>query len=199
MTRVKICGITNPEDALVAIQFGAHALGFVFAESPRRITPGEAKAIIAQIPPLVTTVGVFVDEAPEKVWEIALECRLNALQFHGFESPEYCREFDRTVIKAFRVKDRSVEREMARFNVDGYLLDSWQGGGTGRGFDWDVIGVMKARIILAGGLTPENVSEAIQKIHPYAVDVSSGVERSPGKKDHQKMEAFIRHVRQCEG
>jgi phosphoribosylanthranilate isomerase len=198
MTRIKICGITNFEDALAAVRSGADALGFVFAKSPRRLTPEQAREIIAHLPPLVTTVGVFVDEPAENVWKVAQACRLGALQFHGQESPEYCREFDRTVIKAFRVEDSSVAAEMDRYHVDAYLLDSSEGGGTGQRFNWDLIEGVEERIILAGGLNPENVEEAIRKVRPYAVDVSSGVESFPGKKDPWKMEEFIRNVRHCE-
>lgn len=198
MTRVKICGITNVDDALAAVQCGADALGFVFAESPRRIAPGEARKIISEIPPFVAAVGVFVDEPADQVWETALICRLDAFQFHGHESPGYCRSFDRKVIKAFRVKDRSVADEVAHYTVDAYLLDSSSGGGTGRSFKWDLARGIENRVILAGGLTPENVGEAIRAVRPYAVDVSSGVECFSGKKDHHKIKKFIRYVRQCD-
>lgn len=198
MTRIKICGITNVKDALAAVQCGADALGFVFAESPRKVEPKEAREIISQVPPFVATVGVFVDEPADQVWEVALSCRLDTLQFHGHESPEYCRGFDKGVIKAFRVKDRSIIHEIDRYNVEAYLLDSSAGGGTGVRFDWDLVREIERRIILAGGLTPENVGEAIRKIRPYAVDVSTGVEQSPGKKDHHKIEEFIRNVRHCD-
>jgi phosphoribosylanthranilate isomerase len=195
MTRIKICGITNVEDALTSVHFGADALGFIFADSPRRITPEEAKRIISKIPPFVTTVGVFVDEQVERVEEMVRLCRLDALQFHGCESPEYCGMFDRTIIKGFRVKDRSIVEDVARYDVDGYLLDSGEGGGVGRTFDWNLIRGIQNPIILAGGLTPDNVGRAIEQAHPYAVDVSSGVESRPGKKDHRKIEEFIRNVR----
>ena len=198
MTRIKICGITNPEDALAAVQYGADALGFVFVESPRQIEPKDAKDIISKVPPFITAVGVFVDAPAEEVWEIALSCRLDTLQFHGHESPKYCRGFDKSVIKAFRVKDRSVSEEVARYNVDAYLLDSSAGGGTGQKFHWDLVKKIEGRIILAGGLTPKNVEDAIREVRPYAVDVSTGVERFPGKKDHHKIEEFIRNVRQCD-
>jgi len=198
MTRIKICGITTIEDGLAAVRCGADALGFVFAESRRQVTPERVWEIVRRLPPFVATVGVFVDEPAEWVEKIARECRLTALQFHGHESPDYCRGFDRAVIKAFGVKDGSVHEEMARYRVDACLLDSWRGGGTGRSFDWEMIGNAGERIILAGGLTPKNVVEAIRMIRPYAVDVSSGVEASPGVKDHTKMEAFVRHVRHCE-
>jgi phosphoribosylanthranilate isomerase len=198
MTRIKICGITNVDDALAAVRNGADALGFVFAESPRKVAPEEAKKIISEIPPFVTTVGVFVDEPAGRVWEIALMCRLDAFQFHGDESPEYCRGFDRSVIKGFRVKDQSIVEEVARYDVDGYLLDSSEGGGTGRRFDWNLVKGIQNRIILAGGLTPENVAEAIRRVRPYAVDVSSGVEQYPGKKAHDKIEEFVERVRHCD-
>ncbi|MFQ6092413.1 MAG: phosphoribosylanthranilate isomerase [bacterium] len=198
MTRVKICGITTVEDASAAVGCGADALGFVFAESPRRIAPEEAREIIERLPPFFTAVGVFVDEPAERVREIARLCRLDALQFHGRESPQYCRGFDRRVIKAFKVRDGSIAAEMAGYDVDAYLLDSWAGGGTGQRFNWNLVRGIKGRIILAGGLTPENVGEAITKLRPYAVDVSTGVERSPGKKDHYKIEEFVRNVRRCD-
>jgi phosphoribosylanthranilate isomerase len=198
MTRIKICGITNLEDAMAAVQCGADALGFVFAESPRRIEPKKAKEIISRVPPFINTVGVFVDEPADRVWEIALTCRLDALQFHGHESPEYCRGFDKRVIKAFRVKDRTIVEAIVRYDVDAVLLDSSGGGGTGRSFDWDLVRGIEGHIILAGGLTPDNVGEAIEKVRPYAVDVSTGVENHPGKKDRRKIEEFIRNVRRCD-
>jgi len=198
MTRIKICGITSREDALAAVECGADALGFVFAESSRQIAPDRAGDIIASLPPMVTTVGVFVDESHRRVREIALRCHLNALQFHGNESPAYCRGFYRKVIKAFRVRDGSIARDLAGYDVDACLLDSPAGGGTGRTFDWELVRGITGRIILAGGLTPDNVAEAIQRVRPYAVDVSSGVESEPGKKDRRLMEKFVRQVRECE-
>lgn len=198
MTKVKICGITNLEDALAAVQCGTDALGFVFAKSPREIAPENAREIIGRLPPFVIVVGVFVNESAKRVKEISLRCRLDALQFHGFESPEYCRGFKRKVIKAFRVMDGSSAQEAAHYDVDAYLFDSGTGGGTGQRFNWDLVRGVNGRIILAGGLTPENVGEAIMKVRPYAVDVSTGVEMSPGKKDSCRMEEFIRNVRQCD-
>lgn len=198
MTKVKICGLTNLEDAMAAIQYGADALGFVFATSPRQIAPEKAREIIQRIPPFVTTVGVFVDAPMKIVRETALLCHLHALQFHGNESPEYCHAFYRKVIKAFRVKDKSIVQMTSSYEVQAYLLDSESGGGSGRGFDWDLIREVRGRIILAGGLTPENVCEAIKRVRPYAVDVSSGVESSPGKKDHRRLKEFIENVRQCD-
>jgi phosphoribosylanthranilate isomerase len=196
MTRIKICGITSLQDALAVVQYGSDALGFVFAESPRKISPERAREIILRLPPFITTVGVFVDEPAEMVQEMALLCRLDALQFHGHESPEYCQYFDRKVIKAFKMGTGSIDQEMARYDVDAYLLDSSTGGGSGQRFNWDLATGVKGRIILAGGLTPENVAQAIAKVRPYAVDVSTGVEISPGRKDHPRMKEFIRNVRQ---
>jgi len=198
MTRIKICGITNEEDALAAIRCGADALGFVFAKGPRQIEPERARDIIKKLPPLISTVGVFVDERQQRVREIALRCHLDALQLHGSESPAYCRGFYRKVIKAFRVQDESIAGEMARYGVDAYLLDSSTGGGTSQRFNWDLAEGLPGRIILAGGLTPENVAEAIRRVRPYAVDVSSGVELSPGRKDHRLMEEFVSNVRRGE-
>lgn len=198
MTRVKICGITTVADALAAVEYGTNALGFVFAKSPRKITTERARQIIENIPPFVAAVGVFVDELAERVMEIALLCRLDTLQFHGRESPEYCHGFDRKVIKTFRVQDGSSVAQMADYDVDAYLLDSPAGGGSGKKFDWNLIKGIKGRIILAGGLTPGNVREAIMKVRPYGVDVSTGVERSPGRKDHRGMQEFIKNVRQCD-
>jgi phosphoribosylanthranilate isomerase len=197
-TRIKICGITNRTDALAAVDCGTDALGFVFAESSRRIAPETARDIIHGLPPLVTTVGVFVDQAQEEVKEIALFCHLDALQLHGHESPAYCRGFYRKVIKAFGVQDASISRQLARYEVSAYLLDSSAGGGSGRRFDWTLARDLPGRIILAGGLDPANVAEAIRIVRPYGVDVSSGVERSPGKKDHRLMKEFVTHVRRCE-
>ena len=199
MTRVKFCGITCVDDALAAVGFGADALGFVFAESPRKIDPQRAREIIRRLPPFITTVGVFVDEPAELVQEMALLCRLDALQFHGHEPPEYCRCFDRKIIKAFRMGERTVLQEIARYtDVDAFLLDSSAGGGTGQRFNWDLARGISGRIILAGGLTPENVREAIARIRPYAIDVSTGVEKCPGRKDPRLMREFITSVRQCD-
>jgi phosphoribosylanthranilate isomerase len=201
MTRVKICGITNLEDARAAVEFGADALGFVFAESPRRINPESAAEIIRSLPPFLTCVGLFVDEAPDLVGKVARECRLNALQFHGEESPEYCQQFTLRKIKAFRIRDENSLKVLSPYQVDAYLLDAWVegiAGGTGERFNWDLAARAKesgGTIILAGGLRPDNVAEAIGKVQPYGVDVSTGVESKPGKKDHKKMKEFINMVR----
>ncbi len=204
MTRIKICGITNLEDALAAVESGADALGFVFAESPRRISPENAARIIRSLPPFLTCVGIFVDESVETVRKIARECQLNVLQFHGNESPDYCRKFMIKIIKAFRVGDEHSLKSMHHYQVDAYLLDTYrQGtpGGTGQSFNWDL--ALRAKefgppVILAGGLTPANVVEAIGKVNPYGIDVSTGIEAEPGKKDHRMMKEFIKVVRSSE-
>jgi len=187
-TKVKICGITNLEDARAAVEFGADALGFVFAESPRRVNPGSAAEIIRSLPPFLTCVGLFVDEVPELVGKVSRECRLNVLQFHGEESPEYCRQFTLRKIKAFRIRDENSLKVISPYQVDAYLLDAYvegMAGGTGERFNWDLAARAKESgrtIILAGGLRPDNVAEAIGKVRPYGVDVSTGVESKPGKR-----------------
>jgi len=204
MIRVKICGITNLEDALQAVETGADALGFVFChDSPRHIFPEQAADIIRHLPPFVQTVGLFVNEAPETVNETADLCGLDVVQLHGDESPEYCEEIRRRIIKAFRVKSITCLEPMQRYRVNGFLLDAWSPtahGGTGRTFNWEIAAcaALASRIILAGGLTPENVADAIQQVRPYGVDVSSGVESSPGKKDISKLHNFILAVRQAD-
>jgi len=199
--RIKICGITNEEDGLAAAKFGADALGFVFAPSPRRISVERAREIIKVLPPLVQTVGVFVNEDPEKVLSTAAACGLDILQFHGDESATYCSNFDRRVIKAVRLQSRDDLDKLSKYVnvVDALLLDTYvpnKLGGTGITFDWTL--AVKARrygrIILAGGLNPENVAAAISMVKPYAVDASSGLEQSPGAKDHEKMAQFMREA-----
>jgi len=198
---VKICGITNPEDALAAIALGADALGFVFyTRSPRRVTPEQAAAIVSRLPPFIAKVGVFVDEKLERVQEIMNLCSLDYAQLHGSESPEYCQKLGHRAIKAFRVNDESILEQLSDYKVVAILLDSYNPdmfGGTGRAFNWE-IAARAARsncVILSGGLTPQNVAQAIKIVKPYAVDVSSGVEASQGKKDHAKLKAFIQTVR----
>ena len=197
MTRVKICGITNLEDAQTAVLCGADALGFVFASSPRQVTPKQVSIITSQLPSSICKVGVFVDQDIESVKEIISFCGLNVAQLHGSEKSAYCKELFPGVIKSFRVKDNSVLRSLHHYKVFAYLLDSYdatQNGGTGQSFDWDIArrATGYGKIILAGGLTPENVGQAVALVQPYAVDVSSGVESSPGKKDNNKIRSFIR-------
>ena len=196
---VKICGITNLPDALQAAEAGADALGFIFAEkSPRQLTIERAAEIIRGLAMPIVKVGVFVDAPEDMVFRAIGECGFNLLQFHGNESPEYCQQFGMMTMKAFRMRHEQTLSELPKYQTDAWLLDAWsaaQAGGTGEKFNWDL--AVAARrlgrpIFLAGGLTPENVGEAIRQVQPYAVDVSSGVEATPGKKDHDKVRAFIR-------
>jgi phosphoribosylanthranilate isomerase len=201
MVRVKICGITNLEDALAAVESGADAVGFVFAPSPRQITPEKAGEIAAQLPPFVCRVGVFVDSSLEQVQAAMLVAGLNMAQLHGSESPEYCQALFPRVIKSFRVKDESVLHEIPQYKASAYLLDSYDvalKGGTGQPFDWSIAKSASrlGHVILSGGLNPDNVRQAIEQVEPYAVDVSSGVESSSGKKDHAKLKAFIEAAKQ---
>ena len=202
--RIKICGITNAEDALAAAQFGADALGFIFAPSPRRIAPEKARQIIKVLPPLVQTVGVFVDEDLGEVSSVAEMCGLDILQFHGSESADYCDSFDHRVIKAVRLRNRQDIKSLAKYDgvVQALLLDTYvpdKVGGTGMTFNWEwaLEAGKYGRIILAGGLSPENVATAISIVKPYGVDASSSLEQSPGVKDHEKIMQFIAEVRQA--
>lgn len=201
MVKIKICGITNLEDALIAVKAGADALGFVFFKgSPRYISPEAAALIISSLPPFVQIVGLFVNEELETVNSIADLCGIDVVQLHGDESPKYCQGVKRRVIKAFRVKDASILTEIADYHVAGYLLDAWsktEYGGTGKTFNWDIAAkaAKSYNIILAGGLTAENVAKAIDFVAPFAVDVSSGVENAPGKKDTELVKRFIRSCR----
>ncbi|MDP1770299.1 MAG: phosphoribosylanthranilate isomerase [Nitrospirota bacterium] len=202
MAKVKICGITSAEDARVAVEAGADALGFIFyRKSPRYIEPAVARQIIMNLPPLVIPVGVFVNEESQAVRNVMDECGLAFAQLHGNETATYCQELGRPVLKALRVKDRSAFLALAEYRgragVRGFVLDAFSDqayGGTGQVIDWAVAAeaAKAANILLAGGLTPDNVGEAIKAVQPYGVDVSSGVEREPGKKDHEKVRAFIR-------
>ncbi|OEU73071.1 MAG: N-(5'-phosphoribosyl)anthranilate isomerase [Desulfuromonadales bacterium C00003093] len=200
-TRVKICGITNVEDALQAVEAGADALGFVFYHrSPRFVTPREVQKIIAELPPFVTTVGLFVNEPLPRIRRTMAAARLDVVQLHGDESPEDCLIEPLRVIKALRIKDAASLEGAARYQVSALLLDAWSDehyGGTGLSFDWQLVRRLtgKRPLILAGGLTPENVVAAVRQVKPYAVDVSSGVEAAPGKKDHRKVAEFICRVR----
>jgi phosphoribosylanthranilate isomerase len=201
MVRVKICGITSKDDALMAVGEGADALGFVLYEkSPRCVTPHKAAAIIRELPPFIQCVGLFVDEEAEQVNWSADFCGLDLVQLHGDEDPEYCLGINRRAIKAFRVKDAASLAGIRRYQAAGYLLDAWSPlshGGTGQSFDWELakgIGIAD-RLILAGGLTPENVGEAVRTVAPYGLDVSSGVESTPGVKDQGKVREFIRRAK----
>jgi len=201
MIKVKICGITNLEDALAAIDAGADALGFVFHhKSPRHVFPEQAAAIIRHLPPYVQTIGLFVDEPLDVVNTTADQCGLDLIQLHGKEKPGYCDSIRRRVVKTFRVKDITSLEPMRDYRVAAFLLDAWSPaahGGTGQTFNWEIAAcaAQSNRIILAGGLTPANVAEAVCKVRPYAVDVSSGVESAPGKKDWQKIADFISNAK----
>jgi phosphoribosylanthranilate isomerase len=204
MVRVKICGITRPEDAQCAVEAGADALGFVFYEkSPRYVTPERARRIVAALPPFVTAVGVFFNEDPGIAQAILEECGIRIAQLHGDEPPEFCRRFSCKVIKAFRIHDAPVPKDViAGYHVDAFLLDTYhpdRPGGTGMRFRWEAALPFKeyGPVILAGGLDPENVADAVRAVKPYAVDVSSGVERAPGVKDPSRIWEFVQRVRQC--
>jgi len=205
MVRVKVCGITNYQDAELAVALGVDALGFIFAPSPRQITPQKAREIIGAIPPFVNTVGVFVNERPDAVRRIIRLCGLDLIQFHGDESPELCEEFMPHTIKAFRIRDRSMLPSIRPYQgkIRAVLFDTYveeRPGGTGKTFDWDVAVTGKALgipLILSGGLTPLNIGSAISTVRPFAVDVNSGIEERPGKKDHLLMKEFMGNIRKA--
>lgn len=203
MTKIKICGITNLDDAAFSIFCGADFLGFIFTKKSRRyIAPLDAKKIIARLPRRIAKVGVFVNEKEARVKKIADTCGLDLLQFHGDESPGYCASFKGyRVIKSFRVKDK-IDLDRIRAYKAAYLLfdtfDKDVFGGTGNVFDWNMLKSLKGtkkRFFVSGGLTPKNVATLIDRIHPFAVDVASGVETAPGKKDFKLVEKFIRAVK----
>lgn len=201
MVKVKICGITNIEDALQAAGCGADALGFVFyKKSPRCLAPKAARQIIAELPPFVTAVGLFVNETPECIRQIADFCALDVLQLHGDEGPADCNYAPRRVVKALRVKEATSLAGHETYAVSALLLDAWVAGaygGTGERFNWELAAAVARQrpVVLAGGLTPENVAAAVRMVRPYGVDVSSGVESTPGRKDPAKVEAFIRNAK----
>jgi len=201
MVRVKICGITSMEDALQAVQAGADALGFVFYEkSPRNLYPERAASIISELPPFVQAVGLFVNADAGFVNDTADRCRLDLVQLHGDEPPDYCELIRRRVIKAFRVKDITSLDPVRNYSIAGILLDAFSPkayGGTGLTFNWEVAqeAGQYGPVILAGGLTPENVRQAVERVNPYGVDVSSGVETAPGRKDPEKVREFIRQAK----
>ena len=205
MVKIKMCGITNVDDARVAVEAGADALGFVmYRKSPRFVEPAVVKAIVAGLPPFMLPVGVFVNEEPDRVRTLMDDCGLALAQLHGDETAPYCQDLGRPVLKALRLKDRGTFLALAEFsgraNVRGFLIDAFSDqayGGTGQTVDWGLAQevAQSMPVVLAGGLTPVNVAEAIARVRPYGVDVSSGVELSPGKKDHKKVKDFIRAVR----
>ncbi len=204
-TKVKICGITNLPDAQAAIAAGADMLGLVFYDqSPRNLTIPAAAEITRQLPPDVLRVGLFVNAEEPFIFSAIQACGLNLLQFHGDEPPEFCTQFGMMTIKAFRISDAASLAGLRHYATDAYLLDAYTPGirgGSGHRFNWE-LAVQASEfgkpIFLAGGLTPENVGEAVRQVRPFAVDVSSGVELAPGKKDAAKIQNFIANVRQAD-
>ena len=203
MTWIKICGITNIDDAVRASSEGIDALGFIFAPSPRRVDPSVVEQIVRQLSTPLLKVGVFVNQDLSEVEEIAKRCNLNVLQFHGEEPLGYCQHFSLPVMKAIRIKDPENLRNMDLYPNVPILLDTYhptKAGGTGNPFPWEIALRAKEKrdFILSGGLTPENVREAIKKVSPLGVDVNSGVERVPGKKDFSKMVEFVKEVKKAD-
>jgi len=201
-TKVKICGVTNVADALAAAGAGADMIGLNFYEgSPRHVTAAQAAEIARALPPFVLRVGVFVNPAEDLVLRALGECNLNLLQFHGDEPSEFCTQFGVMSMKALRVRDAESLKTLENFHTDAFLLDAHSKaglGGTGEKFNWEL--AVEAQkfgkpVFLAGGLTPENVADAVRQVRPFAVDVASGVESAPGKKDAAKVRAFIAAVR----
>jgi len=197
MTKVKICGITNLKDAVTAAKLGADAIGFVFAKSPRRLTPEKAREIVLKLPWRLVRIGVFVNEKPEKVNRVVRACGLDLVQLHGDETPSYCKKIKSRVIKAVRVKSEKDLSKIKKYRVAAILLDTYSKdkyGGTGKMFDWGLAKKVKGSrvpVILSGGLNEKNLPEAIKQVRPYAVDISSGVESSPGRKNAKKMKKVI--------
>lgn len=203
--KVKICGITSVADAQVAAEAGADMIGLMLYEgSPRHITLPQAEEISRSLSPFVQRVGVFVNPEEALVMEAIATCGLNLLQFHGDESPGFCTQFGLMSVKALRVQDAASIAALANYHTEAFLLDAYSKaglGGTGEKFNWDL--AIEAQkfgkpIFLAGGLTPENVADAVRKVRPFAVDVSSGVESAPGKKDAAKVRAFIQAAKSVE-
>ncbi|MBU1043230.1 MAG: phosphoribosylanthranilate isomerase [Candidatus Omnitrophica bacterium] len=203
MTRIKICGITQEKDAVAAVALGADALGFIFAKSPRRTSLVQAKKICAALPPFISKVGVFVNAGQQDVLKAVKYCGLDTIQLHGDESDKYCAFFKKycKIIKAFRVKDKSVLKVVSSYkNVDAFLFDAYDPecyGGTGKIFAHDLLKNVKFSkpIIISGGINPENVEKIISLLMPYAIDVSSAVEKQPGIKDLKKLKALISAVK----
>jgi phosphoribosylanthranilate isomerase len=206
MVRVKICGITNSHDASMAVELGADALGFVFAPSPRQVTPEQARHIINSLPPFVQTVGVFVDECLTRIRDIVDFCGLEMIQLHGDESPEFCGTLMPHTIKGFRMDDTSSLLPIRdyRGKIRAVLLDAYQRGikgGTGKTFDWNLAtaaGEFGMPVILSGGLRPSNIQRAISSVQPYAVDVNSGIEDSPGIKSPLLMKKLMEQIREID-
>ncbi len=201
IVKVKICGITNYEDAVTAVNMGADLLGFNFySKSPRFVPPEKALEIINKLPAFIDTAGVFVNESIEQIRETTELCQLNWVQLHGDESPEFCKEFlshNVKVMKALRIKDKEDIEKADSYFTDAILLDAFNPekyGGTGLTFDWNIIGHIGKRIFLAGGINPDNAAEAVE-LGVYGIDVCSGIESEPGKKDHKKMRKLFDNIR----
>lgn len=206
MTQVKICGNTNPEDAKLAAELGADYLGLIFADSKRKIDVETAKKIVQAVPHFKNFVGVFMNQPKNEVQAAAEAAGIRILQFHGDEPSLYCQSFTDKgykVIKTFRIKDAMSLKRIDEYNLFAFLFDTFvkeEGGGTGKVFDWNLIEdkpFIHEQLFLAGGLNPENVKAAIDKVRPYAVDVASGVESAPGKKDPEKLKKFIQAVKEA--
>ena len=201
--RIKICGITNINDALEAVNAGADALGFMLYEKSKRfVRPETVKEIVRELPPFVSCVGVFVNESKETILSLRESCQLDTIQLHGDESDEFCQQIPGRVVKAFRLQTPEVLKTVATYRTSAWLLDSYSPaarGGTGDSFNWDWVNTSKLDrpVIIAGGLSPENAAACVTATRPYGLDVSSGVEISPGKKSSEKMTAFITAARQA--
>ena len=210
-TRIKMCGVTRDKDVEAGINAGLDALGFIFYDkSPRNVTPDYVRSVVSRMGPFTDSIGVFVDRQREEVEEIVEYCGLTHAQLHGNENPKYCERVERfvspcRVIKAFRVSEQSVKEDFAPYGdvIHGYLLDTYSkgiAGGTGHTFDWSIIEKLELQrpLVLAGGLSPDNVEEALKQVRPFGLDVNSGVEVEPGIKDHAKLFEFVRKVRAYE-
>jgi len=196
-----MCGITNHEDAQKAAYYGAWAVGFIFyKKSPRYVSPSKARKLIEQLPPFITPVGVFVNQKERAVKEICKVTKISTVQFHGEEDTVFCKRFkDFKIIKAFRIRDDFNFNKIPKYKVDAYLFDAYQEnvfGGTGKTFNWDFIKGQKfdRPVILSGGLNSDNIRDAVNTIQPYAVDVSSGMEKSPGIKDPRRIRSFFENL-----
>jgi len=205
IVKVKICGLTNYEDATAALDMGADLLGFNFySKSPRFVPQDKAKEIISKLPAFIDIAGVFVNESIEKILEIQKLCQLDWVQLHGDEDPGFCKQFfshNVKIMKAIRVKDQEDIRKADDFFTDAVLLDAFDPekyGGTGLTFDWNVIGHINKRVFLAGGINPDNAAEAAG-LGVYGIDVCSGIEAEPGKKDHNKMKKLFENIRHLRG
>ncbi len=205
IVKVKICGLTNYEDASAAIDMGADMLGFNFyPESPRFVQLEKAVEIINKLPAFIDIAGVFVNSPLEHIEEVISECQLDWVQLHGDESPEFCRSFlslDVKTMKALRVKDKSDIEKAESYFTDAILLDAFSPekyGGTGMSFDWNILGHIDKRVFLAGGINPDNAVEAVE-LGVYGIDVCSGIEAEPGKKDHNKMKKLFENIRHLRG